>query len=191
MNTKKNCLTTAVLVTVGIVTFNPLSAQARPHSGTVYTVQDEASGLLKTVEERAYDLQNHADVMQAASTMLDRDFFISQTNTIKEDVNAMGKTLARLQALEPVETSPDRDIVEHAKSQLAQIATTTDAAIRYLNDNPGRVQFPAYRNMTTSLQRETAALWEMVHDSIRLDNMTIREQKLKQEIASIKAPGAR
>lgn len=148
------------------------------------TVDEEIAGLLKDARDQARDLHEHAMAMQAANPVqLDRSFYTSESTNIREDVNAMGATIARLQVLEPL--SSDKALIESAKAQLSTIAATTEHAILYLNENPKRLETPVYRNLTRSLTDETSTLWTMLHDSHRLEDLKTREQRIQSELATI------
>jgi hypothetical protein len=185
-----NCYLVATLLAGGIVTLAPVSALAKPGSTNDSAGQHEAAQLIKNVEQKAFDLHEHAVTMQAAdASRLSRSFFIDESNAIKEDVNALGKSIARLQTLEKSENPTDQALVERLRPELADIATTTTQEIHYLNDNPDRLWQPGYQKLATLLRDETAALSETVHDSESLQKLAAREHKLRNDLGHSSAVG--
>ncbi len=163
--------------------------KAAVHEKKVFTVQDEMWRTLKDVEVGAYDLHDHASNIQAAATTnrFDRSYYIAQLNAVKEGVNSMGKELARLEALLPVENPAERRITRAAKPQLQRIAATTTDAIRYFDSHPPLVEMPDYRKMSAALYQQTDALWKLMHDSVKLADTRVHEQQLRRDLAAVQS----
>jgi hypothetical protein len=124
--------------------------------------------------------------IQAANpNQLDQDFYVGESSSIRDDVNTLGKMIAKLRALESYEQAPDKDVVERANSQLAKVASTTEEFIKYLKDNPGRFANPHFREMTTNLWEQSGALWSMLHDSVKLGDLKQRETHIQQDLAKV------
>ncbi len=152
------------------------------HHVKVYTIADESARTLKDVEEQAYDVTDHTGTIQVASGLpaTSREFHANELEALKEDVNGMGKEMARLEALRQGETSWEQRTVTRAMPLLKQVAATTDEAIRYVNDNPQKLALPEYQKITKKLYEQSTALWKVLHNSIKLANLREREDRLRK-----------
>jgi hypothetical protein len=158
--------------------------KVKVHHERVYTIADEAARILKDVEEQAYEVTDHAGTLQMASGIAasSQQFHASELEAIKEDVNAMGKEMQRLQALRQSEAPWEQGTVARVLPLLKQVAATTDQEIRYVNDHPQKLALPEYRNMTKKLYDQSTALWKALHDSIKLANLREREMRLRKDL---------
>ena len=162
----------------------PVLAGTALHHTKPFTLADEASGLLKDVEQQAYAMHDHALTIQSGlgGVSLSREFFLSELAALKDDVNAAGKEVAKLQSLSSFEDPQQQQTLEHATPILKDIARTVDAQIQFLNTEPERLDLPDYRGLTRTLSRETGNFYQLMHDSIALSNTSKRENHLQKEL---------
>jgi len=150
-----------------------------------YTVVDEARRILKDVEEQAYDVTDHAGTLQAGTRLgSSREFNATELNALHDDVNGIGKKMALLEALAPKEASWERDTVNRVMPLLKQVAETTSQAIRYLDSKPVDFAPMDYAKITTKLYDQSSALWNELHDSVKLADLREREARLKKALAA-------
>lgn len=180
---KKQLLIGMLALACAVLTFAQ-SAKMRIHSQKVYTITDEAARILKDVEEQAYEVTGHAGTLYAAGGLpgYSAQFHLSELEAVKDDVNAMGKEMQRLEALRENEAAWERETVGRAMPLLKQLAAATDEAIRYVNGNPQKLAFPQYREMTRRLYGQSADLWKALHGSVRLEDLQEKEARLKAQM---------
>jgi hypothetical protein len=189
---------TAAAVVAALCGLAPYAAQAstgdkaKIHYKKVYTVQDESARTLKDIEEQAYELSDHAVTIEAAAgvSSLSRQFYVEQMEAVKEDVNAMGKEIAHLEALASYETSAERRTVNRVKPQLKKVAATVEEHLSFLNERPGQLESAAYRDLAATLTRQTESLWKTLHDSVALSDLAQRQQKLRKDLTATAATQA-
>ncbi len=157
--------------------------KAKVHVMKTYTIADEAARILKDVEEQGYDVTDHAATLQAGVRVgLSRESTAGELDALHDDVNGMGKKMQRLEALARNETSWERDTVTRVMPLLKQVATTTDEAIRFVNDKPQHVGLPEYEKITGKLYDQSTALWKALHDSVKLADLREREARLRKAL---------
>ena len=180
-----NMIRVGALTLTGVLTvFVPGAVMAKVHTGKVYTVQTEASRLMKDVEERAYEIHDHALTLQAADTVsLDRSFFMDQATALRDDINDAGKVIAHLRALNAFETPADKTTVDRAEPMLAKVAASTTSLIDYINAHGNNMTSQQYTNLASSLASQTGSLWNLLHDSVRLSSLKVREKHLKADLS--------
>jgi len=187
-------MTGAAALAVSALLLTPAFAESTGKSKLkyekVYTIRDEAARTLKNIEEQAYTLNDHAFTVQAATSLksAEHDFLVTQMNAIKDDINSIGKEVARLESLAPYESSPERRAVTRAKPQLEAIAASANANLRFLNDHPSQLDFGAYRDLSVTLSKQTETFWRTMHDSVTLANLAKRQERLRKDLVS---PSAR
>ena len=159
--------------------------RVRIHHVKVYTIADEASRILKDTEEQAYEMTDHTGTLLVATEVTaGKEFYGVQLDALREDVNEMGRNVARLEALRPDEQPWERSTVTLAMPLLKQLAATTDEAIRFMNDNPEKFgrPFPEYRNITQKLYNQSTTLWRVLHDSVQLADLRQKEERLRTDL---------
>jgi Mg2+ and Co2+ transporter CorA len=195
MNNK--LMTGMLAVACTVVTFAKINhtdeeqdGKAKIHHQRIYTIADEAARILKDIEEQAYEVTDHAGTLHLASSIAPsrREFNASELEAVKEDVNAMGKEMQRLEALRQNEASWEQETVTRAMPLLKQVAATTDEAIRYVNDNPQKLALPEYQQIAKKLYDQSAVLWKTLHDSVKLANLHEREGRLTEDLQSTDRP---
>ncbi len=167
-----------------------LGRKAKIHHAKVYTIADEAARVLKDAEEQAYEVTDHAGTIQTANGISEgsQAFYSRELGAIREDLNAIGKSMARLEALQENEKTWERRTVTRTMPLLKQVVATTEEAIRFLNDRPGRVAFSDHQKLTTKLYDQSTVLWKTLHESVRLAELRQREIRLRKDAETINKP---
>ncbi len=191
----KFTLPVAGAIVAGLVAFNGVATantdpadqqggKAKIHHTKVYTVADESARIIKDVEERAYEVTDHAGTIRAASSVpaFSRDLHALELEAITEDVNQMGKELARLEAMQDNETTWERKTVARTKPLLKQVAASADEAIRYVREYPDSLAMQQYQKLAKNLYDQSTALWNSLHDSVKLANLREREIRLRKDL---------
>ncbi|MGH7182383.1 MAG: hypothetical protein ACREJN_10445 [Nitrospiraceae bacterium] len=137
MNMKTmSCLSVAALIVSGSPLFAASSASETPA---------EASRLLKEVRSIAYALNRDAATLE--SYRLSGITWRSHAHRLalaKEHINDIGDRLESLQAMRGSAAPWQQEAIDSIVPVAAQLASRTEAAINYLNENPGQLFVPVY-----------------------------------------------
>jgi signal transduction histidine kinase len=103
--------------------------------------------VLSNAKTQAFQLKEDAERLESftrssASWASHKD----AVNMIKDDVNAMGRLLAKLQDNRPGAASWQQSAIDRVTPVAQELATNTTAAIERLNRNPQALNTPDYQN---------------------------------------------
>lgn len=177
-------LVVGMLAIAGALTTFAKDGSVRIHERRIFTISDEAENVLKDVEHQAWDLSGHADTLQTASrnSRSTREFHAEELERVRQDVNAIGSEMQRLQGLEPGESAWEQETVTRVMPLLRQVAATTGRTIGYLNEYPGRIGFAEYGHLTKELSDQSTDLSKALHDSIHLAELRAKEDHLRAQL---------
>jgi hypothetical protein len=113
--------------------------------------------LLKDLRAQAVDTRNTATDLQTSDWVANPDWEINATklDELKGEINAMGRTLARLQETEDSAAPFERKAIEEAVPMLKEMAENTEAAIQYVNEHPTQLMLNSYRDHINKLADES------------------------------------
>lgn len=146
--------------------------------------------LFKDIDQQSYNLQDHAATMRTVSNteQLDFQFYVDQLNTVKNDVNEIGREYPSL-LNQACETPSEHQVIARMHPQLEAIASTVDSAIQFVNGHQDELQLPQFTNLTNQLSNETLSMWHMIHDAIRLNNLHTAAHQTRQALTRAEARG--
>ena len=147
------CLGTVALAAAALLIAR-LDAQTAPPEDN-----KEVPQLLEDIKGQAADLQRDSDelVSFTRSEELDR---------IKERINAIGKTISKLQNLRSSASPWQREAIDRIKPVAKKLASNTTAAIEHLNKNPLRINEPQYQQHLKSNAEAASNLAALVKDLV-------------------------
>lgn len=157
---------------------------SRLHHKKVFTVADEAERILKDVKEQGYEVTEHTGELTVASGLVttSKHFNAAELEAVKEDVNAIGKEMSRLEGLAANESSWERETVSKLKPMLKDLASETDKAIAYTNNHPEKLHLAEYQGDLKHLYELSTSFWRTAHDSVRLADLGKKEKRLRTEL---------
>lgn len=113
----------------------PCQTSAPTAQSKTWNFPKEATGLLKDVRTKAYAAELDAEGLASLSRFDDVSWErnSSHIERIRDDVNAMGKDLCRLQEIRPVALPWQQREIDRITPRLQDMATQTRNAIKLLN----------------------------------------------------------
>jgi len=85
---------------------------------------------------------------------------------IKERINAIGKTISKLQNLRSSASPWQREAIDRIMPVAKKLASNTTAAIEHLNKNPLRINEPQYQQYLKSNAEAASNLAALVKDFV-------------------------
>jgi len=100
----------------------------------------EVTDLLSQAKTQAIQLKNDADDMEAFTrSNLNWESHASKITEIKENVNKVGKTVAKLNQAQGTASAWQKTAIERINPLLQELAANTEAIINHLNKEKGRL----------------------------------------------------
>jgi uncharacterized phage infection (PIP) family protein YhgE len=151
----------------------------------------EVTDLLSQAAQEAAQLSRDADEMES---LLHSDVswqsHADMLNRIRDDVNTMGRTVARLNTTYESGSEWQRQAVDRILPLLRELASNTTAAINHLNANQARPTTPDYVNYLEENAETAHQLAEMTSDLVKYAKSRTTLEKLedKLELPSTQEP---
>jgi hypothetical protein len=135
--------TAEVVVASDLVSFSVLQAAAQTPQGQGKRIQrdsKEVSDLLDQAKMQAAQLKNDATDMQTFPQLnLSWKTHADKIMAIKQDINNVGQTIAKLNAAESAASPWQKTAIERINPLLKELADNTTAIIDHLNRERGRL----------------------------------------------------
>ena len=175
----------ALLLGTGSVSASPQA----PSRGVLETddlayLSGRASMLLAKIKQETAALRPHADTLGifARNPQYSWQSHAFYLDRVKGHINAIGERTAELQqiryAILPWQEQAITEVVSHA----AQVATSTQAAIVYLNENQGRHFVPEYRDHLTTIADSSDDMKQAVDRFLDYEKTQQKLQDLQNEL---------
>lgn len=144
----------------------------------------EVSDLLNQARSEANQLRTDATEMESFTrSNLDWQTEASKINQIKEDVNAVGRTLAKLKDEEPMASEWQKTAIARITPLLQELASTTTDVINHLNKDHGRnLNSQEHRDMLKMNADLSADLATVVSDFVDYGKTKVRFYELRQKL---------
>jgi seryl-tRNA synthetase len=134
------CLGTVALAAAALLIAR-LDVQAAPPEDN-----KEVSQLLEDIKGQAADLQRDSDELESFTRSdMSWQSHAEELDRIKERINAIGKTISKLQNLRSSASPWQREAIDRIMPVAKKLASNTTAAIEHLNKNPLRINEPQYQ----------------------------------------------
>lgn len=147
--------------------------------------ENEASRLLKQVKVLSGQLKATGDRLEAlaAANKLDRQHtHASELTEAREQINAIGKRLNRLQAIRSATASWQQNAIDEIVPVAANVAAHTQSALEHLNENRGFLYAPAYADYLAGIAQHSSELKSTVDAYLEFANTSDQHQKLQQKL---------
>jgi len=178
---KRNAMTwmgSALLLVGGFVAFSP-AAIARAGDAPD---SEQVSRLLAEAKSMAFQLKDDAATMETFSRMdLGWESHKIAINQIKDDVNALGKQVAKLQAAEANAAPWQRVAIERMNPYLDEMCGYTTAVIEHLNGD-ARHTVAEYRDFLQANADYSADLASMIANFVDYGNAKQRREELGEKL---------
>jgi hypothetical protein len=130
------------------------------------TASDDATTLLRMIREgRVSD--------QAQLWKID---------SLKADVNQMGKEIAALEAKRDTLAPWERDAADRVLPLVQQAAANTSRVIAYFNQNRTHLWTPEYSDMAANIRDESANIERTLHDYLKYEHLVGEEQSIRAHL---------
>ena len=132
--------------------------------GRVWNSETEASDLLKQIKSLSGTLRTDANTLESYKwqTQLKWQTHANELNKTREHINAIGKRLARLQAIKSETASWQQRAIDEIVPVAANVAAHTESAIQHLNENRRYLYAPVYTDHLTSISERSGELKDSV-----------------------------
>ncbi len=155
------CLGTVALAAAALLIAR-LDVQAAPPEDN-----KEVSQLLEDIKGQAADLQRDSDELESfARSDMSWQSHAEELDRIKERINAIGKTISKLQNLRSSASPWQREAIDRIMPVAKKLASNTTAAIEHLNKNPLRINEPQYQQYLKSNAEAASNLAALVKDFV-------------------------
>ena len=144
----------------------------------------EVSKLLEGIKAQAGDLQRDSEELESFTrSQTSWESHAEELNLIKERINTIGKTIARLQELRGSASPWQQEAIDRIIPVAQKLAANTTAAIEHLNKEPSRIHEPQYQQYIKSNAEAARNLTAMVRDFVEYGktrtNLEAYERKLE------------
>lgn len=144
----------------------------------------EVSDLLNRARSEANQLRTDATEMESFTrSNLDWQTEASKINRIKEDVNAVGRTVAKLKDEESMASQWQKTAISRITPLLQELASTTTDVINHLNKDRGRnLNSQEHRDMLKMNADLSGDLATVVSDFVDFGKTKARFYELRQKL---------
>jgi len=155
------CLGTVALVAAALLIAR-LDVHAAPPEDN-----KEVSQLLEDIKGQAAALQRDSDELESFTRSdLSWQSHAEELDQIKDRINAIGKTIGKLQNLRSNASPWQREAIDRIIPVAQKLASNTTAAIEHLNKNPQRINDPQYQQYLKSNAEAASNLASLVKDFV-------------------------
>jgi hypothetical protein len=173
----------AVTMLAGLVAF---STGAR---AAAVVDSDQVSKILSDAKMVAFQLREDADQMESFTRS--STSWISHSEAIekiKENVNAMGRLLAKLQEKRSGAAPWEQTAIDRMTPMAKELAANTTAAIEHLRKNPERLNTPAYQDYLEAIVDSAHNLATMIGGFVDYGKT---QQRLERLSTKLEVPATR
>ncbi len=152
------------------------------------SVENEASRLLKQVKALSGELKATGERLEGLTlpNKLDmQDTHAYELTEAREHINAIGKRLDRLQAIQSAAAPWQQNAIDEIVPVAANIAAHTQSAIEHLNENRGFLYAPAYADYLAGIAQQSSELKSTVDAYLDFASTSDQHQKLQQKLDRI------
>ena len=149
---------------------------------------EEAKQLLKEVRSIAHQLTREAQTLESYSRNgVGWQGHAYQLMLAKEHVNAIGDRLASLQAIRSTAAPWQQQAIDSIVPVATQLASRTQAAIEYLNENRRQLFVPVYTEHVSTIADHADQMKQTVSVSLELANTQEKLDELRQKAATLES----
>lgn len=140
--------------------------------------------LLQQARTQALQLRRDSATLESFTrSNLSWQSHTAQVNTIRTHVNDLGSTLSQLQAARGSAGAPVQQAIDRMQPVLQELASNTTSIIDHINQNPGRLRDPTYRDFLRADDALSANLAQQTSDIVAFADAERRFQELKAKVS--------
>jgi len=167
---------TYLAVAAALAAGTPLLAASSP----VSQKSADATRILREVRLLTHDLSRDAATLE--TYRLNRMSWQTHAHRLavaKEHINSIGERLANLEAIRGSVEPWQREAIDSITPVAGQLAARTEAAIKYLNENQGRLFVPDYTEHLSAIAGHADQMQESISTHLDLASAQERMDKLR------------
>jgi len=147
------------------------------------TDSEQISKLLSEAKTQAYQLREDASTLESYSRKgLDWQTHATAVNEMKDHVNAVGRTLAKLEDARATASPWQATAIDRIKPLLREIASNTTLVIDTLNKSPRRLSAQEYKDYIEANSDDAAQLADLIADFVNYGNAKNRMERLASKL---------
>jgi hypothetical protein len=151
-----------------------------------WNFHSEASQLLKEIRSSAHRLTDNAENLRAFRPGgVSWQGHANELMLAREQVNAVGERIQRLQAIRHVLLPWQQEAVDSVTLRATDVASRTEAAIRHLNDNRNQLWSETYQDHLKTLASQASLMKHSVGVHIELAETQDKLEALRDKAVSI------
>jgi len=152
---------------------------APKHSGQ--GVRTETFDLLRSLRAQAADAAEHASELQSLIRIPTTNWqtHAVELETLKEDVNDMGRKLAQLEKVRESAAPWERKAIDDAAPLLKLLADNTQAAVKLLDDYPATLWARDYQKSVDDLAGESGRLSRSLGQAVKFAKVHDKEKHIE------------
>lgn len=145
---------------------------------------EEASGLLRQIHELSGRLVHDSHFLELHSrrNQLEWRSHAAHLNQIRDNVNALGRNLKQLQGIHSTIAPWQQKAVDRITPNAVALATRTEGAIEYLNNEKGRTWAPPYTERVGDMEEHARQIRSTLSTFIDYGKTSDRLKGLENEI---------
>jgi signal transduction histidine kinase len=147
-----------------------------------YAADNEASDLLKQIQTQAVQLSNDSATLASFSrSSLSRQSHAAYLNMVKQHINQTGRDLGRLEEIKSYAAPWQQQAINQLVPLAQQVASNTEAAINYLNENPNSLFAPTYAQTLEAIAGSASEMKDRVNDFLDIAATNQKANELYQK----------
>lgn len=135
---------------------------------TAYQLSETADRLHSITQSGGHSWQSHSWYLES----------------VREDVNQLGKILSQLEDLKPNATQTQQLAIDRMRPQLVQTANALTDAIELLNDRRHHAYFPEYREKVQTVSEQATSMHQSLDAVLDYESAKARLDRLELSAAS-------
>jgi hypothetical protein len=173
---KSAVVLSAELLVAGYVLFAPsLKAEAGDSA--------EITRLLAEAKTEAVELKNDADHMHSfTNSRMSWESYAGKAEMIKEHVNKTGQLLAKLKDAESEGAPWQQTAVQRIEPLLKELAGNVESTITYLNANPAKIHFSAFKDYVKANYELSSELEALIRDFVNYGESKQKFERLRERL---------
>jgi signal transduction histidine kinase len=147
-----------------------------------YAADNEASDLLKQIQTQAVQLSKDSATLASFSrSSLSRQSHAAYLNMVKQHINQTGRDLGRLEEIKSYAAPWQQQAINQLVPLAQQVASNTEAAINYLNENPNYLFAPTYAQTLEAIAGSASEMKDRVNDFLDIAATNQKANELYQK----------
>jgi hypothetical protein len=176
--------TIAAALTVLFLAAGSVFAAAAPKHNSPEYLSARATTLLSEIQTETKQLEPHAGTLGAVAANMQTHWptHAFYLEAVKTHINTVGQKLAELQRIRGSVQPWQQQAITQVTSHAAQVATSTQAALVYINQNQSRLFASEYRDHVQTIADRSGDLHDTVSKYLDYERAQQKVNQLQNEL---------